>query len=155
MITADTITDEPPARAPRAARVVDAALDEDAGDGGEGDRPRAPSRPACSKCGEPGHNARSCGRAPKGKPHAKLGAPPSPAFAAEVGGGGKSVVIASEEDDDDEEEEDKEEEDKEDEEDEEDDEQPRSAPTTFAAPKRDRFAEIEALARRRQEGRRR
>jgi hypothetical protein len=30
---------------------------------------KSPARPACSKCGETGHNARSCGRAPKGNPH--------------------------------------------------------------------------------------
>ncbi len=103
-----------------ASRAVVATAHEDDGDGGEVDRPRVPSRPACSKCGQSGHNARSCGRAPKGQPHAKLEAPPAPALSDEI--------------------------------DELDDDEPRSAPTTFAAPKRDRFAEIEAAARRRREG---
>lgn len=51
----------PPVIAPRAQRSLPAP---------KPSRPvvaeRTPGIPSCSKCGQPGHNARSCGREPKG-----------------------------------------------------------------------------------------
>jgi hypothetical protein len=55
----DEVDDEPAARPARKR----------AGRADRGDRDRregGPKSPACSKCGAPGHNARSCGREPKG-----------------------------------------------------------------------------------------